>query len=400
MSRDTEREGQVIRNQLGQPPGHNLDSNQLDASDKSIDTIQGKSPERDQDNSKTLQAVIGVDVENGQVSDTCDRGDDGLNNNDGVNDSLHENGDVHQVSDPNHRLDHDVDETSTNDIERIDENAPEQSDQDEDPTVDQDHESSSAVTTHPSMTPQETKWWAMSFEELYQHARRKKFGKSGKESRKSGRVRIIKWLCKKEGIKPYVAPSITSPAETTPIIACPNMRPTGAMSHPEAILRTSDPDLQRLIDHAEKTYQKWSAPNLLALAMQRSYQLLKDSKGKLPSKSHGALAKWLAAWDILKSPREKKWWLGDGIDLVNRAKAMGYQGSSKKYDVIVWLRTTPEDCEVEVAEIAVPTPNKKIVVSVPEKSLKRRRAEEGVGRAVSKRPAKGSKRPNGWDGMR
>ena len=80
---------------------------------------------------------------------------------------------------------------------------------------------------------------------------------------------------------------------------------------------------------------------------------------------------------VLKSPREKRWWLSDGIDLVNRAKAMGYQGPARKYDVIVWLRSTPEDAEIEVAEVAVPTPNKK------------REAKQ----AVSKRHAKGSKRP-------
>jgi hypothetical protein len=33
---------------------------------------------------------------------------------------------------------------------------------------------------HPSMTTQEQTWWAMSFEELYQHAKCKKFGKGGK----------------------------------------------------------------------------------------------------------------------------------------------------------------------------------------------------------------------------
>ena len=46
------------------------------------------------------------------------------------------------------------------------------------------------------------------------------------------------------------------------------------------------------------------------------------------------MANWLASWDVLKSDREKKWWLGDGIDLVNRVKVMGYQGPPKKYDGI------------------------------------------------------------------
>ncbi len=104
--------------------------------------------------------------------------------------------------------------------------------------------------------------------------------------------------------------------------------------------------------------------------------MLKDSNGKLPSKSISALSQWLAAWDILKSSREKKWWLGHGIDLVNKAKAMGYQGPSKKYEVIVWLRSTPVDAEIEIAELAEPTPNKR-----DEAELK-----------VSKRYAKGSGR--------
>jgi hypothetical protein len=60
---------------------------------------------------------------------------------------------------------------------------------------------------------------------------------------------------------------------------------------------------------------------------------------------------------------------------------MGYQGSSKKYDVIVWLRSTPEEAEAEVAEH---TPDKK-------------REGEELAQPVSKRPAKGSKRPHGWN---
>jgi hypothetical protein len=253
-------------------------------------------------------------------------------------------------------------------------------------TMDQNHQSVSTATSHPSMSEKERRWWVMNFEELYQHARSKNFGKTGKEGRKSGRIRIIKWLCEKEGITPYVAPSIVPVVEDTPIIARPTLRPTGAISHPEAILRTSDPALQHLIDEAQKQYQRWPATDLLALAMRRSYQLLKDSKGKLPSKSISAMANWLAAWDVLKSPREKNWWLGDGIDLVNKAKAMGYQGPSRKYELILWLRSTPEDSEVEVTAVAEPTPNMILV---------KRKAEE-TAQPISKRPAKGSKRPHGW----
>lgn len=164
------------------------------------------------------------------------------------------------------------------------------------------------------MTDKESIWWAMSFEELYQLARRNGFGK-GKEGRKSGRVRIIKWLCDSEGITPYVAPTVT-PVVEAPITARPIVRPTGAIAHPEAILRTNDHALQKRIDEAFKNYIKLPSVDLLALCMARSYQLLKDSQGKLPSKSCKAMANWLAAWDVLKSPREKKWWLGDGIDLV------------------------------------------------------------------------------------
>jgi hypothetical protein len=154
------------------------------------------------------------------------------------------------------------------------------------------------------------------------------------------------------------------------------VRSTGAISHPEAVLRTTDPALQRLVDEKEEFYKKKTAADLLKLSMERSYQLFRDSDGKPPSKSIATLSGWLAAWDVLKSPREKKWWLGDGIDLVNKAKAMGYQGSSKKYDVIVWLRSTPEDAEVEVTQVAEPTPNKKRDAKL----------------AVSKRHAKGSRR--------
>lgn len=100
-----------------------------------------------------------------------------------------------------------------------------------------------------------------------------------------------------------------------------------------------------------------AAADMTALAMQRSYQLFKDSAGKMPTRAKPALAEWLAAWNVLKSPREKRWWLGDGIDLVNKAKALGYEGSStKKCDVIVWLRSIPEDADAWVATVAEPTP--------------------------------------------
>lgn len=244
------------------------------------------------------------------------------------------------------------------------------------PIMAQADRNASTTTTPNNMSVQEKKWWAMNFDDLYKYARTKDFGKTGKEGRKSGRVMIIKWLCEKEGITRYVAPSIAT-AEATPIIARPIVGSNGAISHPEAVLRTSDPDLQRLIDEKEEFYKKKPAAELMKLSMERSYQLFKDSKGKLPSKSIATLSKWLAAWDVLKSPREKRWWLGDGIDLANKAKALGYQGPSRKYDVIVWLRYTPEDAEFEVAEVAEPTPNKKLDAK----------------QAVSKRHAKGSRRP-------
>jgi len=255
----------------------------------------------------------------------------------------------------------------------------------------QNDQNAQPTTTHPSMTTEEKTWWAMSFEDLFLHAREKSFGKSDKESRKSGRVRIIQWLCKKNGITPYTAPSITPTvtSETIPAIA----RSTGAISHPEAILWTTDPALQLQINKAEAQYLLQPTADLITLAMSRSYQLLKDSQGKLPSKSKAAIANWLASWDVLKSEREKGWWVGDGIDLANKAKAMGYKGSVKKYDVIVWLRSTPED--LEIREVAEPTPNEVVKRKVVENE------EEGGLRPVhSKRYAKGSTRsntPSGYD---
>jgi hypothetical protein len=442
MPRGTEREGQVTQGQ----PGLASQSNQQDAYDAPMATIAKRIQKRKRKAPKTPQAVIEADEGNEQAYGSRDLktmierrmadvkrkrqqaalekqllevgsgdslvhtpasgingaqpslylglglddqpkgdvGDAGLSNEHSAKEPLplHGSGDVQNFS----ALDDEP--TSMKDIEHDErENKSEQGSQHEDPMADQDHQSVQVATMHPpktKMTAQEKKWWAMSFEELYQHAKSKNFGKTRKESSKSGRIRIIKWLCEKEGITPYVAPSITPKA--TPVIARPTLRPTGAISHPEAILRTSDPALQRLIDEGEKKYREWTADDLLALAKQRSYTLLKDSNGKLPSKSISAMANWHAAFDVLKSPREKKWWLGDGIDLCNKAKAMGYQGPSKKYDVIVWLRSTPEDSEADVTGIAFPTPNRN-----PAKLT----AEEAA-QYVSNRPAKGSKRPHGW----
>ena len=122
------------------------------------------------------------------------------------------------------------------------ENASEQGARHGNTMVGQEQQNVLPATEHSSsMTPQETIWWAMSFEELYQEAKSKNFGKTGKKGRKSGRIRIIKWLCEKEGITPYVAPTVD-----TRLIAPPTSHFTtkdGALSHPEAILRTSDPDL-------------------------------------------------------------------------------------------------------------------------------------------------------------
>lgn len=127
--------------------------------------------------------------------------------------------------------------------------------------------------------------------------------------------------------------------------------------------------------------------------MERGYQLLKDSHGKLPSKSSSAMANWLAGWDVLKSAREKEWWLGDGLHLVDKAKAMGYQAPSNttapanKYDVIVWLRR--RDCtELDTITVAELTPNKRPV--------KRRAEVLAEAQLVSKRPAEDSTRPHGW----
>ncbi|KAF2432044.1 hypothetical protein EJ08DRAFT_648430 [Tothia fuscella] len=193
----------------------------------------------------------------------------------------------------------------------------------------------------------------------------------------------------KKGIAKYVAP-IIAPANAVTAssnLATPSNAPKGAIPHPEAILRASDPSLRTLIDEAEKKYKTWPHAALLELCLSRSYQLLKNSQGKLPSKSISALANWLAGWDVLKSPREKKWWEGDGIDLVNKAKARGYQGLSKKCDVISWLRSTPEEEEIEITlKVAEPTPNRKRDAEV-----------DGRGQGVSKRGAKGTTRSRGTD---
>ena len=37
---------------------------------------------------------------------------------------------------------------------------------------------------------------------------------------------------------------------------------------------------------------------------------------------------------------------------------MGYQGPSRKYEAIVWLRSTVEESEAGGTEVAEPTPNK------------------------------------------
>jgi hypothetical protein len=242
------------------------------------------------------------------------------------------------------------------------------------------------------MTKEESCWWAMSCDDLYKDAKSKDFGKGGKDGRKTGRVKMIKFLCEKASDTPYVAP--TGEPAATPAIERPIIRSTGAVSHPEAVLRTSDPALHALIDEAVLKYKTMPADDLLLHAKSISYLLLKDSSGKLPSKSIEAMAQWNAAWDVLKTPREKKWWESDGLELLNKAKAMGFQaaknGSSKKYDVILWLRSTPEDSEIADGQIAEPTPN-----AAPNPLGGKRKAGT-TAQHMSRRPAKGSTRPNGW----
>lgn len=245
----------------------------------------------------------------------------------------------------------------------------------------------------PGMTQREQNLWGMNSDQLFQQAKRygfgsSKFGKGKSQSRKSGRISILRWILKKEGITPYAAPRETAIAATDGNTAPRRKNKNGATDHPEAILQTSDPALQQQIYDAKQKYLGWNQTALVTLAMQRSYQLFKDSEGKMPTRAKAPLAQWLAAWDVLKSPREKRWWLGDGIDLVNKAKAMGYDGeSTKKYDIIVWLRSTPEDAEVWTAHVAPPS------ATVPPK----RKADGApVPPPASKRPAKGSHRPPGW----
>ena len=224
--------------------------------------------------------------------------------------------------------------------------------------ADQDNQNDSTSAPQPRMSAKEKRWWAMDDGALYEEARSSGFRKKDADTKRSGRIVIIRWLCKINCINPYVAPIVPSISATS-LVAGPFLRKDGAESHPEAILRTSDPALQRKIDKKAKVYRESSRYALLEIAKQRSYTLLKDSKGKMAGTSKKALAIWLAAWDVLKSPREKKWWLGDGLDVINVAKAMGYQGptlesasrASRKYDAIVWLRTRSEDAEVEIERV-------------------------------------------------
>ena len=187
-------------------------------------------------------------------------------------------------------------DTDASEQDQLEADRPQQTSPNDNPVLDQNGQNDPTSTAPSSMSAQEKKLWAMNFEELYKYAASKNFGKTGKESRKSGRIKIIKWLCDKQGIIQYVAPTIT-PVESTPVIARPSVTPSGAISHPEAILRTSNPALQRLIDEKEQKYKKIPHAQLTELAMKRSYQLFKDSKGKLPSKYIAAMSQWLAAWE-------------------------------------------------------------------------------------------------------
>lgn len=110
--------------------------------------------------------------------------------------------------------------------------------------VDQENQDAQTGTTNTSMTPREKMWWSMTLTN-YTSLPRARILEGGKEGRKAGRIHI-KWLCQREGITPYVAPTVTPAVEATIAIVRPTLRPTGAISHPEAVLRTPDPDLQRL----------------------------------------------------------------------------------------------------------------------------------------------------------
>jgi hypothetical protein len=83
-------------------------------------------------------------------------------------------------------------ETDTSEQDQSEDDRPEQQAQNDTPARDQDDHRVPTATTHSAMSAQEKEWWAMNFEELYKHAVSKNFGKTGKESRKSGRVKIIK----------------------------------------------------------------------------------------------------------------------------------------------------------------------------------------------------------------
>jgi hypothetical protein len=91
----------------------------------------------------------------------------------------------------------------------------------------------------------------------------------------------------------------------------PSISPSVATIHPEiADLVTSDPVKQEAIDEKEIEYlENMTGAQILDLAEQRGYLSFTDSHGNpLPSFCM-TVAKWLAAWDVLKSEKEKRLWM-------------------------------------------------------------------------------------------
>ncbi|KAG9228835.1 hypothetical protein BJ875DRAFT_489485 [Amylocarpus encephaloides] len=295
---------------------------------------------------------------------------------------------THRPDDPSNRSGQDATDPSAKDIQQNTvENTSDRGDQQEENSMANQGCQNTQRTIYPSMTPQEKTWWAMSFLDLGEHAKGKGSGKALKVGALSRRTSIIRWLCKNEGITPYVPPTV-APVAVAPIIEDRVVLDSGAIPHSETSLHTFDPALQLLIKKKEEEYQQLKWEGLKDLASQRPYTVLKDTQGRSPTRLMSELSKGLAAWDVLKSSREKEWRLGEGILLVNKAKAMGYTDfSMKKYHIIVWLRSIPED-----AYLDIPTAEHRHKKS-PDKS----EGGDLPPQNFSKRATKGTKRPNEWD---
>lgn len=171
------------------------------------------------------------------------------------------------------------------------------------------------------------------------------------------RVLMIKELCFRAGIRPFVAPLL--PAFESFTDGTGIRLPSGAISHPELNLRTTDPDQNKLIRAREQAYLEQPYEYVLGRVTRFSYGTLLSSDRSPPPTTLAVMAKWYAAFVVLKSDREKKWWAGDGLHLANIAKALGLQncqGNPPKPEVIAFMRRIPEALELEAEDfVRLPT---------------------------------------------